>query len=205
MGIKTSGIMLALLASGGLSACATEEYVNEHIKVVSDRVDALNTKVDGVSSRVEAVNTALGGRIDQVEGQVRANSQKIDAVAASKADAKFNYNTLSTQSVYFDTAKWKLKDEAKSALSAVADKLKADNKDVYVDVVGHADPRGSANANMALAQKRANEVWRYLADQGVPLNRIHAVSMGEEKAANPKERNKEALQMARRVDVVVKG
>ena len=50
-------------------------------------------------------------------------------------------------------------------------------------VEGHCDERGSTEYNLALGERRANAVKRYLVDLGVPSNSLRTVSFGEERAA----------------------
>ncbi|MFL5297924.1 MAG: OmpA family protein [Phenylobacterium sp.] len=181
-----------------MSACATEDYVDHHVGLVNARVDETNSKVDALSGRVQTV--AQGA---QAAGQ---HAEAAYALASTKSEAKFNYaDTNQGASVTFDTNKWALTDEAQATLTALAEKLKTANKDVYVEIVGHGDPRGSVMANRVLGAKRSLEVQRFLAGQGVALGRLSVVSWGEEKTANPNDRSPEALQANRRVDVIVKG
>lgn len=61
----------------------------------------------------------------------------------------------------------------KAAASAVA------NYQVIVE--GNCDDRGTTAYNIALGQKRADEVKAYYVRLGIPANRISTVSYGEEK------------------------
>jgi peptidoglycan-associated lipoprotein len=199
-GLSSAARFAATLIVGGLSlsACATEDYVDQHVAAVSQRVDQVSGQVTQVNSRVDGVE-----RTAQTALQT-ANSA--GALAATKADAKFVYSDVgSGASVQFDTNKWALSSEAQATLTSLAEKLKGENKNVYLDIVGHGDPRGSVMANRELGAKRALNVQRFLSDQGVPLNRMNVVSWGEEKVANPTDSSAEGLQQARRVDVIVKG
>jgi peptidoglycan-associated lipoprotein len=51
-----------------------------------------------------------------------------------------------------------------------------------VNVVGHADPRGTEEYNLALGDRRARAVVRYLQSLGLRRNNLTASSMGEEMA-----------------------
>ena len=81
----------------------------------------------------------------------------------------------------FETGKADLSAEAQAALTAFAEKVKATNKNVFIEIEGHADSRGSATSNNQLAIKRAEATRQYLRDQGIPLNRMETVSYGETK------------------------
>lgn len=52
-------------------------------------------------------------------------------------------------------------------------------------VEGHCDERGTREFNLALGQKRAESVKRYLVSQGVAATTIQTVSFGKERPVNP--------------------
>lgn len=198
--LKSGVLLAATVVAGGLalSACATESYVDQHVAAVNTRVDETNAQLTALGSRVDGV-----ARTAQ-EGLTRANAAH--ALAETKADGKFVYAAAGEPtSVLFATNSWTLSSDAQATLTAFAEKLKGDNKAVYVEIHGHGDPRGSVAHNRELGARRALEVQRFLADQGVALNRMDVVSWGEEKVPNPKARTPEELQQSRRVDLVVKG
>jgi len=86
------------------------------------------------------------------------------------------------QTIYFDYDSSEIRSDARSALRQNADKLNAGNIGV-VTVEGHCDERGSTEYNLALGERRANAVKRYLVDLGVPGNNLRTVSFGEERPA----------------------
>jgi peptidoglycan-associated lipoprotein len=86
------------------------------------------------------------------------------------------------QTVYFDYDKSDIREDARPALRQNADKLNAGSYGV-VTVEGHTDERGSNEYNLALGERRANAVKRYLVDLGVPSNNLRTVSFGEERPA----------------------
>ena len=54
-----------------------------------------------------------------------------------------------------------------------------------ITVEGNTDERGSEEYNLALGERRAMAVKRYLVDLGVPGSRLRTVSFGEAKPAVP--------------------
>ena len=50
---------------------------------------------------------------------------------------------------------------------------------------GHADERGGTEYNLALGQRRADGVRRFMVRAGVPERALEAVSLGEEMPADP--------------------
>jgi len=52
-----------------------------------------------------------------------------------------------------------------------------------VVIEGHCDERGSEEYNLALGERRADAVRRYMTDLGVPGGRMSTVSFGESRPA----------------------
>jgi peptidoglycan-associated lipoprotein len=86
------------------------------------------------------------------------------------------------QTVYFDYDQADIRDDARGALRSNADRLNAGGLGT-VTVEGHCDERGSTEYNLALGERRANAVKRYLVDLGVPSNTLRTVSFGEDRPA----------------------
>jgi peptidoglycan-associated lipoprotein len=56
---------------------------------------------------------------------------------------------------------------------------------VKVQIEGHCDERGTSEYNLALGERRANSVKKYLVSLGVPANRLSTISYGKEMPADP--------------------
>jgi outer membrane protein OmpA-like peptidoglycan-associated protein len=80
-------------------------------------------------------------------------------------------------SVLFASGKSDLLPAAKKRLGEVAAAIKADGRSIRV--LGHTDSQGADDKNLALSQKRADAVKAYLAESGVPNDRIRTEGMGE--------------------------
>ena len=85
--------------------------------------------------------------------------------------------------VYFDFDRYDIRADAKPTLRANADAILANSGDGVITVEGHCDERGSEEYNLALGDRRASGVKRYLVDLGVPSSRLRTVSFGEAKPA----------------------
>jgi len=85
------------------------------------------------------------------------------------------------EDVYFAVGKWTLSDQAKKALTASADYFKQDPT-LAITIEGYSDERGSAQSTLAIGEKRAQEVRRFLADLGVK-NPLTVVSYGKDRPA----------------------
>lgn len=82
--------------------------------------------------------------------------------------------------VHFDYDKSVIRKSEQDKLAAAAKVLKEDGKRKVV-VEGHCDERGTASYNMALGERRARAVKRYLADLGVAGSQIQTTSFGKER------------------------
>ncbi|MFM2330301.1 MAG: hypothetical protein RLZZ494_2404 [Pseudomonadota bacterium] len=103
-----------------------------------------------------------------------------DAVAANEQAAA----AVSGNKVYFDFDSFDIRDEFRPLIGRYAGQMLASAKRVLV-VEGYADERGSREYNLALGQKRAGAVLQALQAQGVPRQRMEAISWGEERPADP--------------------
>ncbi|MDH4227558.1 MAG: peptidoglycan-associated lipoprotein Pal [Deltaproteobacteria bacterium] len=81
--------------------------------------------------------------------------------------------------VFFDYNSYVLREDAKATLRDNAATLKAKGQSVLVE--GHCDERGTSEYNIAVGQKRAEAVKRYLVMLGVKESSIQVKSYGEEK------------------------
>ncbi len=81
--------------------------------------------------------------------------------------------------VHFDFDKYNIRDEDKKVLDTDAKWLRA-NSGVKVRIEGYTDERGEAEYNLALGDKRARSVKKYLEDVGVTGARLTTISYGFE-------------------------
>lgn len=98
------------------------------------------------------------------------------------AIARPNSNVEIGRLVYFAVGSAALDHEARAVIERVADWLAA-NPQLRVNIEGHADARGSREANLALAARRAEAVREYLLARGIAAGRLTTISYGEERPA----------------------
>ncbi len=84
--------------------------------------------------------------------------------------------------VYFDFDMSNIRRDQRTTLEKNAATLGA-NQWKSLTIEGHCDERGSEEYNLALGERRANAVRRYLTDLGVPRSKLNVVSFGEERSA----------------------
>lgn len=103
--------------------------------------------------------------------------------------------------VHFDFDKYALRADDRDALTNHAKWFKDHPK--YVALIeGHCDEMGTEEYNLALGERRADAVRKYLVDLGVAAARIKTVSYGEEMPLDSS-RTEEAFAKNRRAHFVV--
>ena len=185
MNIRNRSLALACVAL--LAGCATKDYVNEQVTGVNKRMDGqqadTSNKLGQTASLYQGLENRINSQQTAIEGTSRTAQEALDrAQAAGKlAEGKFLYETtLSSQVAKFRFEGSDLTDEMKQALDAFAAQIKADNKNVFIEIQGHTDSIGTPEFNLALGQSRAEAVRRYLAMQGgIALHRMSVISYGE--------------------------
>src|SRR5947209_2392254 len=124
MTMHKTGILLAVTLAGlTLGACATEDYVDEHVGAVNTRVDQVSARVDELGGQVAAVNSRIAG----AAGAAQTAQSRADA-AYTLAQGKFVMTEVGRAQVSFDTNKSALSPEAKTTLVSLAERLKTENK-----------------------------------------------------------------------------
>jgi len=106
---------------------------------------------------------------------------------------------LSGEVVLFDFDRFNVKPEAEALLKNVAGVL-GTCPEAAIDIVGRTDPKGSAEYNQRLSQKRADAVATYLQTAGVDTVRMKPVGYGE---TVPVTQDEQGMAQARRVEFVV--
>ena len=108
---------------------------------------------------------------------------------------------MGLQSIHFGYDAYTLDAEAKSILASNAKILK-DKASLKVQVEGHCDQRGGIQYNIALGEKRANSVKKFLGEQGIAADRVSVISFGKEKPVDSAE-NEAAYAKNRRANFAV--
>jgi peptidoglycan-associated lipoprotein len=87
------------------------------------------------------------------------------------------------RSIFFDYDKSELLPGEQDKLRALADFLNLENnRSIYFKVEGNCDPRGTAEYNLGLGDRRARAIRDFLVSLGVGSERIETMSYGNEKA-----------------------
>lgn len=119
----------------------------------------------------------------------------------SMSDTMVSNRTVSIAPIYFDLDESTIKSEYQSILQNGATALR--DTGVSVTIEGHCDERGSDEYNLALGERRAGSVRRYLLDLGVSAGQLTIVSYGEARPAVSGS-GETAYQLNRRTEFVVR-
>ena len=201
-GSKPLVVGALLVGIVGLSGCATKRFVGEE---VSKSSAASERRISEVQSQVETAQTRVREHDTKIAELDKSTRDALDrAEAAGKlAEGKFVYSlVLSDDAVKFPVNRFELSKEAQEKLTEFAERLKGENKNVYLEIQGHTDSSGPDMYNLELGEARAEAVRRYLSKQGIALNRMQTISYGE---SEPVEKNtsRKGRSQNRRVVVVV--
>ncbi len=103
------------------------------------------------------------------------------AGAGDGSDSGYDASGSSIAPIYFDLDRSDVKSQFESILEAAAATLKSTGGSAVIE--GHCDERGSDEYNLALGERRAVSVRRYLYNLGVPVSQLSVVSYGEARPA----------------------
>lgn len=166
------------------AALATAGSVQAQEKVLREGQVTQQALIDALAPAAAPADAASAPE----EGGMRTRSfrpaVRVGATAAAAAQPA-RANILVT----FVTNSADLTSPAKKALDVLAAAMKSEKlAAVKFTIEGHADPRGSEEANLKLSQARAESVREYLlASHGLAADRISAVGKGSSALMKPSE------------------
>tara|TARA_B110000305_G_scaffold234028_1_gene291424 strand:+ start:511 stop:1056 length:546 start_codon:yes stop_codon:yes gene_type:complete len=156
---KVFKLGMALLLSLTLMACASSDTDD-----MGDTSESMESSSDTStpSGGSSATSSGAGDNGGLTASQVRERD-----------------NALGMTVFYFEFDRSDLSAEARAALVHHANHLKANPSTSY-RLEGHADERGTREYNLALGERRAQAIERYLQVQGVASRQLETISYGEE-------------------------
>lgn len=133
-------------------------------------------------SMIAGVFAAVGcSKAQKPDESVVPTAVQADENASGDSDSG---KAMGLQTVHFGLNSFTLTGDGKATAKANADILKA-NAGVKVQIEGHCDQRGGIQYNIALGEKRANAVKKFMQDQGIADERITTISFGKERPLDP--------------------
>jgi peptidoglycan-associated lipoprotein len=202
--LMTVGVIVTALSVA--PACATKKFVRTSVGEVNDKVTSQGKTLEETQERVRVAE----GRISETDAKATAagdSASKANAAASEASNKavevgrtaearavsiegemrKLIFETvLSEDRGQFKLGKALLPEDATGALDNMVNQLKADKKNVWVEIEGHTDSTGDKMMNEKLGLARAEAVKRYLYEQHqIPLHKINVISYGEDKPVAP--------------------
>ena len=156
--VKTLGLTLGAVL---MTACASNGDLEEGSE---------NQPLEAAQETQETVETQA------------VEAEKIAMEQAGAAEKAAQAALMEATVFYFDFDNTTIKADSKNALIAHSQYL-AVNSSARVVLEGHADERGTVEYNLALGERRALSVSRFLQANGTSASQIETVSFGEERPA----------------------
>lgn len=110
-----------------------------------------------------------------------ANARALAALEAVTATTPLEtaLKALNMPVVNFVSGSAEIPADAKPVLGKAAEVMKALPAPLRLEISGHTDSSGTAEANMLLSRQRAQAVADFLLEHGVPRERLHAQGFGD--------------------------
>ncbi|MBS2021504.1 MAG: OmpA family protein [Deltaproteobacteria bacterium] len=138
-------------------------------------------------------------KVEQPDDSKQKATQAAEFKAKGQAELDKALVDLKSVTVFFNFDDSTLTKDAQDKLAVIGDILTR-HPELDVKIEGNADERGTAQYNLALGQRRADQVKAYLAKFGAKAEQIKAISFGAEKPVDPGH-TEEAYAKNRRADV----
>lgn len=177
---------------------------NQRIDVVAntqtergEHLARLRANLDEHGSRLDLSQTQMGTFVASIqahEERMLRNETFVSGVSATAkealerataagrlAEGKLLYETVLSEALAnFDLEQARLSTPSKQALTVFADKLRAENRNVFIEIQGHTDDTGGPVRNQRLGRERAEAARAFLhRNGGIPLHRMAVISYGE--------------------------
>ena len=165
---------LLLVGAGSLVGCsATGDKASTGDEVALKTVDETLDKTDDSASTSGAANRGS------------ADSERMGSTKKAFTGHPLDNpdSPLIRKVVYFDFDQSSIQDQDKITLDSHATYL-INNPAASMRLAGHADERGTREYNVALGERRAIAVKRYMTLKGVSSSQLNSVSYGEERPAS---------------------
>ena len=181
----SSLLVLGVMASGIFwSACAPPKPTGPTPEELAAQAARERARADSVRAADEAARLAREAEARRVAEEAAAKRRAEEEAAAARRAAEEELRRKAALStVYFDYDRFNVRDDQKATLDKNAQKLRDYRPEDRVTLEGYCDERGTVEYNLALGDRRANRVKRYLVSAGIDAGRLDTISYGEERPA----------------------
>lgn len=174
------GVLIALVFALSMFGCAEKKALVQE-GASQDQQIAADKAAKDKAAREEADRLARERAAREAADRLaREKAEKEQAAKVQAAGAGED----AVKDIYFDFDKSNIRPDAREVLKANADYF-LKNSSAAVVIEGHCDERGTAEYNMALGQRRAEEAKKYLVNLGVKESKMKTVSYGKERPVDP--------------------
>ena len=180
-------IVLLLVILTILSGCAVNRKVPPASGDETKWQDPAKSETDAAGDSVSGEEVSS---IDKTQPLTPDNSSNITEESLSTKELSIEEGVpaedrkpLNLDDIYFDFDRADLSLPAREGLEGIAAWMEAEQS-IRLRIEGHADERGTSQYNLALGDRRANAVKRYLTALGIEGGRLRAISYGEEMPAD---------------------
>lgn len=152
--------------------CASTSFVKKRTQEIEDMTKANKAQIEQLEQKVSATDAKADEALNSAREAIRK---------AEEAAGYVGYRAIGEREVNFEFDKYDLTKIAKDILDEIGASMQGDPK-LILEIEGHTDNIASDGYNLALGQKRAQSVKRYLADRfGIAIHRMFFISHGESK------------------------
>jgi OmpA-OmpF porin, OOP family len=230
-------ILAPIIVSLFTFGCASKQYVKVHVNELRDQtnqqiaalssqeqtdVSRLDERITTTDNQLAATTNTANNALQQAQAasqQAQSNKSQIDANMVKIQDQfmkAWDSTLVETANVTFAFNRSDLSAAAKAVLDSVIQKVTTTPR-AYIEISGFTDTIGTERYNLALSQRRADSVARYLMRGNVDLSRITTIGMGEEQTptqlaaevegfnGNLSKKEQHALARRARIRVYVRG
>jgi outer membrane protein OmpA-like peptidoglycan-associated protein len=187
---------------------ALEGKEQKDVSRVEERAITAENKANDAARAAQQADgkaTQAGETARGAASLAQTNQAKLGELATGVVSSFQNMDNLklsSSEDVLFGFNKAVLSTDAKAKLDSVIQQTSTMGRYV-LEIVGFTDKSGQRDYNLALSQRRADAVLRYLVDHNVPLRRIHMIGLGADHVAVEGETAPASHKAQRRVAVKI--
>ena len=160
-----------------------EVYMHKNLLILILSLFLLSCQSNNINQDLKEEATKENQAVEEktVQPYETINSEE-QAQALNQQTEAENQEVEVEDRVFFSSNSSAVEEGAKKILDLQAQWLKSDES-INVTIEGHCDERGTREYNIALGEKRAFAVKKYLKQLGVPEARMKIVSYGKERPA----------------------
>ncbi len=194
---KSLSIIILILCFGLiLTGCPKKTVVKEEPSVKkAEELAAEQEKAKKLETERAAKEKEVAKKAGEKEFEKSLVAKKEPGIEGVVLESKL------LKDIHFDFDKYDIRPGDAEILKANAALLMKQTT-VKIQIEGHCDERGTTEYNLALGERRANSVKKYLTSLGMSADRISTISYGKEKPLDP-DHNEEAWTKNRRAHFIL--